>query len=109
MVGVMSRSSSGVPCCASAIPKPRHIVAAASAATRSGTVGEVCMGGLRRNGDIVKPGSTMSKNAPSLGHDPSFDTTPHSPRLSRKDSAMLDVHYWTTPNGHKITIFLEEA
>jgi GST-like protein len=22
---------------------------------------------------------------------------------------MLDVHYWTTPNGHKITIFLEEA
>src|SRR5204863_8161648 len=27
----------------------------------------------------------------------------------RKDSAMLDVHYWTTPNGHKITIFLEET
>lgn len=22
---------------------------------------------------------------------------------------MLDLHYWTTPNGHKITIFLEEA
>jgi GSH-dependent disulfide-bond oxidoreductase len=22
---------------------------------------------------------------------------------------MIDVHYWTTPNGHKITIFLEEA
>jgi GSH-dependent disulfide-bond oxidoreductase len=22
---------------------------------------------------------------------------------------MLDVYYWTTPNGHKITIFLEEA
>jgi len=22
---------------------------------------------------------------------------------------MFDVHYWTTPNGHKITIFLEEA
>ena len=21
---------------------------------------------------------------------------------------MIDVHYWTTPNGHKITIFLEE-
>jgi GST-like protein len=27
----------------------------------------------------------------------------------RKDNAMLDVHYWTTPNGHKITIFLEET
>ena len=22
---------------------------------------------------------------------------------------MLEVHYWTTPNGHKITIFLEET
>jgi GSH-dependent disulfide-bond oxidoreductase len=23
--------------------------------------------------------------------------------------AMIDLHYWTTPNGHKITMFLEEA
>jgi GST-like protein len=30
----------------------------------------------------------------------SFDGEPH---------AMIDLHYWTTPNGHKITIFLEEA
>ena len=22
---------------------------------------------------------------------------------------MIDLHYWTTPNGHKITIFLEET
>jgi GST-like protein len=22
---------------------------------------------------------------------------------------MIDLHYWTTPNSHKITIFLEEA
>src|SRR5882762_9641033 len=22
---------------------------------------------------------------------------------------MIDVQYWTTPNGHKVTIFLEEA
>src|SRR5260370_27327462 len=22
---------------------------------------------------------------------------------------MIEVHYWTTPNGHKVTIFLEEA
>ncbi len=22
---------------------------------------------------------------------------------------MMDLHYWTTPNGHKITMFLEEA
>jgi GST-like protein len=23
--------------------------------------------------------------------------------------SMIDLHYWTTPNGHKITMFLEEA
>ena len=22
---------------------------------------------------------------------------------------MIDLHYWTTPNGHKLTMFLEEA
>ena len=22
---------------------------------------------------------------------------------------MIDLYYWTTPNGHKITIFLEES
>src|SRR5205823_8343100 len=26
-----------------------------------------------------------------------------------QESAMIDLYYWTTPNGHKITIFLEEA
>src|SRR5205807_8659720 len=29
-------------------------------------------------------------------------------RLSR-DLLMIDLYYWTTPNGHKITIFLEET
>src|SRR2546430_11672377 len=24
-------------------------------------------------------------------------------------SAMIELHYWTTPNGHKITMFLEET
>src|SRR3954471_15804951 len=28
---------------------------------------------------------------------------------SARDHVMIDVYYWTTPNGHKITIFLEEA
>jgi GST-like protein len=27
----------------------------------------------------------------------------------RNGHIMIDVHYWTTPNGHKVTIFLEEA
>src|SRR6202020_333243 len=28
---------------------------------------------------------------------------------AKKESAMIDLHYWTTPNGHKITMFLEET
>jgi GST-like protein len=28
---------------------------------------------------------------------------------NNRDSAMIDLYYWTTPNGHKITMFLEEA
>src|SRR3954468_15403678 len=28
---------------------------------------------------------------------------------SRQDTPMIDLHYWTTPNGHKITMFLEET
>src|SRR5580704_1936322 len=39
---------------------------------------------------------------------------PHPFRDARQFHAgmgtlMIDLHYWTTPNGHKITIFLEEA
>jgi GST-like protein len=31
-------------------------------------------------------------------------------RISGADeAAMIELHYWTTPNGHKITIFLEET
>src|SRR5437879_7265927 len=30
-------------------------------------------------------------------------------REQRPRTSMIDLHYWTTPNGHKITIFLEEA
>jgi GST-like protein len=27
----------------------------------------------------------------------------------QKDAKMIDLYYWTTPNGHKITMFLEET
>src|SRR5271167_19760 len=27
----------------------------------------------------------------------------------KKDHPMIDLYYWPTPNGHKITMFLEEA
>jgi GST-like protein len=30
------------------------------------------------------------------------------PRI-RQDASMIDLYYWTTPNGHKITMFLEET
>jgi hypothetical protein len=26
-----------------------------------------------------------------------------------EEQRMIDLYYWTTPNGHKITIFLEET
>src|SRR5476651_832599 len=29
--------------------------------------------------------------------------------LSLGNAPMIDLYYWTTPNGHKITIFLEET
>ena len=32
-----------------------------------------------------------------------------APQSSQRDRAMIDLHYWTTPNGHKITMFLEET
>src|SRR5438093_7760218 len=28
---------------------------------------------------------------------------------AKDDDSMIELHYWTTPNGHKITIFLEES
>src|SRR6266498_1514481 len=38
--------------------------------------------------------------------------TPIDSRFSTPRSGsyrMIDLHYWPTPNGHKITIFLEET
>jgi GST-like protein len=32
-----------------------------------------------------------------------------STEFSARNGPMIDLYYWTTPNGHKITIFLEEA
>src|SRR5579885_2640873 len=30
-------------------------------------------------------------------------------RCTKGPPVMIDLYYWTTPNGHKITIFLEET
>src|SRR3989442_9738910 len=35
--------------------------------------------------------------------------TPAGPRRTKRPQTMIDLYYWTTPNGHKITLFLEEA
>jgi GSH-dependent disulfide-bond oxidoreductase len=35
---------------------------------------------------------------------------PHSEKIKTlRDDPMIDLHYWPTPNGHKVTMFLEEA
>src|ERR1700752_4742126 len=37
---------------------------------------------------------------------------PHHSRsctLADRETEMIDLYYWPTPNGHKITMFLEEA
>src|SRR5690606_31699488 len=41
-------------------------------------------------------------------------TFPSSAAIRLRESlsgapAMIDFHYWPTPNGHKVTLFLEEA
>src|SRR6516225_11048822 len=35
--------------------------------------------------------------------------TPYPSHVAQETSAMIDLYYWTTPNGHKITMFLEEV
>src|ERR1700757_2871051 len=37
---------------------------------------------------------------------------PHHSRsctLADRETEMIDLYYWPTPNGHKITLFLEES
>jgi GST-like protein len=49
--------------------------------------------------------------------EPGFIAPPRHARFTRQVGisastdglTMIDVYYWTTPNGHKVTIFLEEA
>src|SRR3954467_3285598 len=31
------------------------------------------------------------------------------PEPREPETPMIDLHYWTTPNGHKVTMFLEET
>src|SRR4051812_46283854 len=38
-----------------------------------------------------------------------IETKPPISRAQASEIAMIELYYWPTPNGHKITLFLEEA
>src|SRR3954465_13565200 len=48
-----------------------------------------------------------------MARPPSVDVLlpPAAPRPEPREpeTPMIDFHYWTTPNGHKVTMFLEET
>ncbi len=55
----------------------------------------------------VLPRLERSAKAASFGH---YHQQPRdSRRRARYCGPMIELHFWPTPNGHKITIFLEEA
>ena len=44
---------------------------------------------------------------PTIGDAPGFCMTIHTSPPAPTSAPMIDLYYWTTPNGHKITMFLE--
>src|ERR1700728_278777 len=48
-------------------------------------------------------------SASASGNLHAFASTLRAPIQPIRKHAMIDLYYWTTPNGHKITMFLEEA
>src|SRR5690606_30684212 len=68
--------------------------------TRVGTAAPTCC--TVRPG--VLPGRCVARRSPSPAR--------RRPRLGAPPSRsprMIDLHYWPTPNGHKVTLLLEEA
>src|SRR6266540_2361664 len=57
----------------------------------------------------VQCAARVSRSGP-LGFPTSGFMLPDQPiDCTARNLAMIELHYWTTPNGHKITIFLEET
>ena len=54
---------------------------------------------------LLTPWDRPVPTNPTIGRQSSPDRRPVNPRKQ----SMIDLHYWTTPNGHKITMFLEET
>ena len=51
----------------------------------------------------TSPAIVSKSPAPPAGRDPA-NTEP-----AKETVAVIDLYYWPTPNGHKLTIFCEEA
>jgi GST-like protein len=51
---------------------------------------------------LLPASASNARNLESLDHGPDA-------KIFRPESIMIELHYWPTPNGHKITLFLEEA
>src|SRR4030095_4349726 len=70
---------------------------------------------IRRAGSARPPSSVpRARSCAAFTRDSSSARTSSSTaartreRSEARGTAMIDLYYWTTPNGHKITIFLEE-
>ncbi len=59
----------------------------------------------RRN--LLHPDGRRSRTQAAVHRKQCADRAEH--RRLNAPPAVIDLYYWTTPNGHKITIFLEEA
>src|SRR4029077_4489511 len=57
----------------------------------------------------LRPRPAQIHAAASNSRCPEISTKSQTKSQSQQDRPMIDLHYWTTPNGHKITMFLEET
>jgi GST-like protein len=81
-------------------------------------VGRMRLHGLTHGAQSVGPwrfmaegmaGDGLTDAADPLGRAPSLVCATPSPLKAIQGGAMIHLHYWPTPNGKKVTIFLEET
>src|SRR5690606_28592839 len=76
-----------------------------AAKASSGTSPNSCWAGTARYGSAMAPPPSPKPCGATLKA-PCNQTPPHCDSTRNR---MIDLYYWTTPNGHKITLFLEET
>jgi GSH-dependent disulfide-bond oxidoreductase len=67
--------------------------------------------------DVSRRGASLLRGGPACAIDSAPASGEHScigiyfadANPPRQERPMIDLYYWTTPNGHKITMFLEET